>query len=87
VATADGEVGVDVNADPPQAQMITAQLIAAASTTHLEAMSAAELNTVVTPDAQAFVGRFRACYDFSCLYSDLETALHYVALLGSSAGW
>ena len=76
VATDDGAVGADVNADPPQAQNITEQLNAAASASHLEGMSAAELNTVVTSDAPAIMRSFRARYDFSCLYSDLETALH-----------
>lgn len=87
VATEDGAVGAEVNADPPQAQKITAQPIAAASASHLGGMGAAELNTVVTLNALAFMRRFRARYDFSCLYSDLETALHYVALLGSLVAW
>ena len=55
VATADGAVGADVNADPPQAQKITAQLNAAQSESHLDGMSAAELNTVVTLDVLAFM--------------------------------
>jgi len=38
VATDDGAVGLDVNADPPQAQKITAQPIAAASASHLGRM-------------------------------------------------
>ena len=38
VATEDGAVGLDVNADPPQAQKVTAQLIAAASGSHFGSM-------------------------------------------------
>jgi hypothetical protein len=68
VATEDGAVGLDVNAEPPQAQKITAQLIAAASASHLGRMRRRELNMVATLNALAFVRRFRARYDFSCLY-------------------
>ena len=67
VATDDGAVGLVVNADPPQAPKITAQLIAAASVGHLGSMRRAELNMVVMLNARAFVRSFRARYDFSCL--------------------
>lgn len=85
LATEDGAVGADVNADPPQAQKITAQLNAAPSDSHLEGMSAAELNMVVTVDALAFMRRFRARYDFSCLYSYLETA--FTDIRSGDASW
>jgi hypothetical protein len=45
VATEEGAVGAEVNADPPQAQKIAAQAIAAASASHFEGMTAAEVNT------------------------------------------
>ena len=74
VATAEGAVGFDVNADPPQALKIAAQLIAAASASHVGSMSAAELNMVNTPGALAIMRRCRAWCDFSCLYSDCASS-------------
>jgi len=61
-------VGVDVNADPPQAQKIAAKPAAAASTSDLGSMGAAELNMVVTLNELAIMRMFRACYDSRCLH-------------------